>query len=109
MNYLIECCVAATGMQPSPEYMLKDGFDGTTVLHCKSFVPGQILLLAKRNANIDMIFFDANVRESLKFSISKVDEAARIHHLEEVKEKMLDKCKLFGKDIINSPLKSGIK
>jgi hypothetical protein len=40
LNYLIECCIAATGMQPSPEYMLKDGFDGTTVLHSKSFVPG---------------------------------------------------------------------
>lgn len=58
---------------------------------------------------MDMLFFDANVRESLKFSISKVDEAARIHHFEEVKEKMSEKCKLFGKDIVNSPLKSGIK
>jgi hypothetical protein len=49
------------------------------------------------------------VRESLKFSISKFDEAARIHHLEEVQENMFEKCKLFGKEIINSPLKSGIK
>ena len=73
INYLIECCLAADGRKPSLEFMLKDVFDGTMVLHAGAFYPGMLLTLVKKTSNKDLFDFYANTRASMRYNLNKLE------------------------------------
>lgn len=109
INYLISSCLTATGMPPTMNYLLKDTWDNTLVLHSGIFYPGIILTFVKKIGNKDLTDFFMNVRQSLRYNYNKIDDKQRLHQMEADSDNHLRKVQSFGTAVAHSPLRLGLK